>query len=94
MVSELRKRLAVLEGVNAKNGPFPMRAAAVRRAGRKATRKAKRRVSAARRAAMRAQGRYLGAIRQLSKAARKKIKAIREKSGVKAAIAAAKRMTR
>jgi hypothetical protein len=38
------------------------------------------------------QGRYMAAVRQLPKAARAKIKAVREKSGVRAAIAAAKRM--
>ncbi len=51
-------------------------------------------VSAALKATRQAQGRYLGAIRQLSKAARKQIKAIREKSEVKAAVAAAKRMAK
>ena len=88
LVRDLRKRLAAFE----KDGPFPMRIATVKRAGRKAAGRVKRRISAARRAAMRTQGRYLAAIRRLPKAARVKIKAIREKSGVKAAIAAAKRM--
>lgn len=88
LIRQLRERLAALE----KDGPFPMKTAALKRAGRKAARNAKRRVSAARRAAMKAQGRYLGAIRGLSKQARVKIKAIREKSGVTAAIAAAKRV--
>ncbi len=36
----------------------------------------------------------MAAVRQLAKADRAKIKAIREKSGVRAAIAAAKRMAR
>jgi hypothetical protein len=40
------------------------------------------------------QGRYMAAVRQLSKADRAKVKAIREKSGVRAAIAAAKRMAK
>ena len=35
-----------------------------------------------------------GAVRRLSKSARKEIKAIRQKSGVKTAIARAKRMAR
>jgi hypothetical protein len=43
---------------------------------------------------MRAQGRYLAAVRPLSKAKRGKVKAIRGKAGVRAAIAAAKRMAR
>ena len=40
------------------------------------------------------QGRYMAALRQLSKEQRAKIKAIRQKSGVRAAIAAAKRTAR
>ena len=52
----------------------------------------KKRISKAQRAARQAQGRYLGAIRRLSKADRAKAKTIREKSGVRAAIAEAKRM--
>lgn len=51
-------------------------------------------VSAAARAAWRAQGRYLGAVRRLSKADRVKVKAIREKSGVRAAIAEAMRIAK
>jgi hypothetical protein len=43
-------------------------------------------------AAWRAQGRYLGAVRRLSKVNRAKVKAIREKKGVGSAIAAAKRI--
>jgi len=91
MIADLRKRLAALEaGVMAKDGPFPMSLSRARR-GR---RKAKRKVSAARRAALKLHGRYLGLVRTLPKAAKAKIKAIREKSGVKAAIAAAKRLGR
>jgi hypothetical protein len=41
-----------------------------------------------------AQGRYMAAVRPLTKEQRAKIKAIREKSGVQAAIAAAKRMAK
>lgn len=59
---------------------------------RKRTRKAPKRASKAARAAWRAQGRYMAAVRRLPKADRAKVKAIREKSGVRAAIAAAKRL--
>lgn len=79
LIQELRARLAALgDGV----------LAATRGRGRKPG----RRVSAAQRAARQAQGRYLAAVRRLSKADRAKVKAIREKSGVRTAIAAAKRM--
>lgn len=68
-----------------------VRRAGPKQAARNAGRKAKLRVSAATRAAWAAQGRYMAAVRRLPKAARARIKAIREKSGVRAAIAAAKR---
>jgi hypothetical protein len=47
-------------------------------------------VSAAARAAWRTQGQYLAAVRLLSKADRAKVKSIRQKSGVRPAISAAK----
>lgn len=87
IVSELRARLASL-GEGSGNG---------RRRGRRQktkTRKSTKRISKAQLTARQAQGRYLGAIRRLSPAARAKVKAIHEKSGVRAAIAAAKRMTK
>jgi hypothetical protein len=49
-------------------------------------------MTVARRAALKLHGQYLGHVRKLSKANKAKIKAIREKSGVRAAIAAARRM--
>jgi hypothetical protein len=49
-------------------------------------------ISAATRKIYQQQGRYLAALRPLSKEKRVKIKAIREKSGVRAAIAAARKM--
>ena len=51
LIRELRQRLAALE----KAGPFPIRTAALKRAGRKVARKAKGRISAATRAAWAAQ---------------------------------------
>ena len=94
LIREIRARLHAL-GVESAELAGDLRRVAVARfqhaeeASREPRRKA---VSAAVKATRRAQGRYLAAIRQLSKAARKQIKAIREKSGVRAAIAAAKRM--
>ena len=84
-IRELKDRLAALEGsVVAK----------VRGATRKAKKEGRRklRLSATRRAALKAHGKYLGAVRMLSKGSRAKVKAIREKKGVRAAIAAAKKM--
>lgn len=96
LIREIRARMHALgvEGMEvaarvAKGAVAGLRAA--EKASRKPRRKA---VSAALKATRQAQGRYLGAIRQLSKGARKQIKAIREKSGVRAAIAAAKGMAK
>lgn len=54
--------------------------------------KARKQISKAQRTARQAQGRYMAAVRQLSKDARKKVKTIRAKSGVDAAIREARRM--
>jgi hypothetical protein len=84
MIRELRQRLLALEqGV----------VASMKATGRK-VRKARRRMTAARRAALKVHGKYLGHIRTLSKADRAKIKAIRSKSGVRAAIGAARKMAK
>lgn len=48
----------------------------------------------AQQSAWRAQGRYLAAVRRLSKAERAKVKAIRERKGLGAALAAARRFGR
>src|ERR1022692_3896267 len=96
LVQEVKERLAALgvEGLGLAKRATSGAAKVVRRA-EKATRKPRQKaVSAAVKATRQAQGRYLGSIRQLSKAMRKKIKAIREKSGVDAAIAAAKKMAK
>jgi hypothetical protein len=87
-IQELRAKLATLEsGAVAEDGPFPM----VADVGRRTRRKMKRRMSAARRAALKLHGKYLGHIRTLPKAAKTKIKAIRAKAGVHAAIKAARK---
>ncbi len=56
--------------------------------------RARRAISRAQRTARQAQGRYLGAIRRLSKQARARVKAIRAESGIDAAIRAAAKMSR
>ena len=84
-VRELRARLTALgEDVSE---------AVVRSAkGSPTIQRARKRISKAQRTARQAQGRYMAAVRQLSKDARKKVKAIRAKSGVDAAIREAKRL--
>lgn len=85
LIREIRDRMAALGGAAADG--FLQAEKATRKPRRKA-------VSAATRAARKAQGQYMAAVRRLSKSARKQIKAIRQKSGVKAAIAKAKRMAK
>jgi hypothetical protein len=89
LIHELRQRLEALE-----QGAVSTVETTARKVGRKVGRKAKRKMSTARRAALRLHGRYLGHIRTLPKAAKAKVKAIREKSGVHAAIKAARKITK
>ena len=90
MIRDLRDRLAALEEAAApvarriaRNGRRTMRAAAPR---------ARKAITRAQRVARQAQGRYLAAVRRLSKDARLRVRDIRQKSGVDAAIRAAKKM--
>jgi hypothetical protein len=96
LIREIRERLVKLgvESVRMAERAGKTAGKELRKAEKRSRPARKRAVSAATRAARKAQGQYLGAIRQLSKAARKEIKAIRAKSGVGAAIAAAKRMAK
>jgi hypothetical protein len=95
LIRALRASLAALEtGVVKvgrrvlKDGPFPMARKA--RTARRNVARRKPRISAATRKVYQQQGRYLAALRPLTVAARARIKAIRKKSGIKAAIDAAK----
>ena len=93
LIQALRASLAALEtGVGRVRGSLPM-ARKVGSVKRKAARR-KPRISAATRKMYRLQGKYLSVLRPLTKQARAKVKAIREKSGVRTAIAAAKRMAK
>jgi hypothetical protein len=99
LVTDLRAKLAVLEeGAGKvgkrilKDGPFPMARKA--KATKRRVARRKPRISAATRKMYQIQGKYLSALRPLSKAARAKVKALQEKSGVRAAIAAATKMPR
>jgi hypothetical protein len=82
MVRELRAKLASL-GVDAGK---------LGRAALGDTKTRRQRLTQAQRVARQAQGRYMAAIRRLSKTARAKVKAVREESGVDAAIRAARKM--
>lgn len=84
-VRELRARLSALGEEVA--------ASVAKTAAREAPR-ARRAITRAQRSARQAQGRYLGAIRRLSKQARARVKAIRAESGVDAAIRAAAKLAK
>ncbi len=99
LIREIRERMAQLgvEGLEAgetlrKRTVKAFRAA--EKTSRPARKQAKRRITAAARKLYRLQGKYMSVLRPLSKEARAGIKAIREKSGINVAIAAAKRMAR
>jgi hypothetical protein len=83
LVAEIRERLERLGGDSLRflRGPEVLR-----------LRPRRRRASAKARKAWADQGRYIAAVRVLSKADRAKVRAIRAKSGVGAAIAAARRL--
>ena len=92
----LRDREAFLSEVNAKLEAFA--GEGLRFLGpasfQKRPRRRAKKASAKARAAWKAQGRYLAAVRRLSKADRVKVRAIRRKNGVRAAIAEAKRVAK
>ncbi len=82
MVRDLRARLASLE----EDAGRLIRTAPAR------ARKTRQRLTRAQRVARQAQGRYMAAIRRLSKSARAKVRAVRAESGVDAAIRLARKM--
>jgi hypothetical protein len=96
LILEVRERLAKLgiEGLEL-GTRVARRARGELRAAKRVSRPTRKRaISAAARKMYQQQGRYMAALRPLSKVARKKMKAIRERSGVNTAIAAAKRMAK
>jgi hypothetical protein len=96
LIREIRERMAALGVEGVRTGRrLAKRAAKSYRSAEKATRKPRRKaVSAATKAARRAQGQYMAAVRSLSKDVRKRVLEIRKSKGVKAAIAAAKRLAK
>ncbi len=95
LIREIRQRLEQLgaEGASlvttAVRKARPVVARSARKAAKAGRKGAKRALSAATRAKYQAQGRYMAAVRMLPKTVRKKIREVREKSGVEAAIKAA-----
>jgi hypothetical protein len=87
LVAEIKARLEELggEGLRLVTGAVALR---------RATRRRRPKASAKAVAAWRAQGRYMAAVRRLPKAARAKVKAMREKKGLRAALAEAKRLAK
>jgi hypothetical protein len=95
LVTDLRAKLAALEEGAGRVGKRLKASLLSGRKARPARRRAARRkpkISAATRKIYQQQGRYMAALRNLSKEQRAKIKALRDKLGVRAAIAAAKGM--
>jgi hypothetical protein len=88
LVREIRHQLEGLngEGLRLFRGPVPA-------PERGRPRRPRKKPSAAQQAAWKRQGRYLAAVRRLPKAARAKVRTIREKRGVRAAIAAARKLS-
>jgi hypothetical protein len=98
LIRALRSSLAALETGAVKVGrqfrDSPLAIGRRAKAAKRLTKRRKPRISPATRKKYQAQGRYMAAVRNLAKESRAKVKAIRERSGVNAAIAAAKRMAK
>jgi hypothetical protein len=90
LVREIREKLAALGGEGLAATRRVVKTA--EKSSRPARERARRAVSQAARKIYQAQGRYMAALRPLSKAARKQIKSIRKKSGIDAAIKEAKKL--
>jgi hypothetical protein len=98
LIRVLRSSLAALEAGAVKVGrqfkDSPLAIGRRAKTAKRLTKRRKPRISPATRKMYQQQGRYMAAVRQLPKADRAKVKAIREDSGVRAAIAAAKKMAK
>ena len=99
VTSALRKRNVLVEEIRAKlealtGAGFGLIARAESLRGRASRKPPRRKASPRTLAASRAQGRYMAAVRRLSKANRAKVKKVREAKGVSAAIASARKMAK
>lgn len=77
-IEKLRERLSSLEKMVGRSGPA--------RRGRKASKVVRRKMSPKTRALRRLQGKYMGHVRNLKAAEKARVKAVREKQGIGAAI--------
>jgi hypothetical protein len=93
LIRALRASLAALETGVARVGrqfrDIPLPTSRKAKTAERPVKRRKPRISPATRAKYRLQGKYLSVLRPLSKAQRRRVKAMRKKSGVRAAIAAA-----
>jgi hypothetical protein len=94
VTAALRRREKMVRDLRAKLASLGEEAGAIVRAASKDAAKTRRRLTRAQKTARQAQGRYMAAVRRLSRGAKAKIKAIRAESGVDAAIKAAQKMAR
>jgi hypothetical protein len=84
-IRNLRERLAALEQMSAGSARPARRRRAVRRAARKPARR-RARMSPKVRALRRLQGKYMGYVRRLKPAEKTRVRSVREKQGMEAAI--------
>lgn len=94
VTAALKRREQMVRDLRAKLASLGEEAGAIVRGASKDAAKTRRRLTRAQKTARQAQGRYMAAVRRLSKGAKARIKAIRAESGVEAAIRAAQKMTR
>src|SRR5262245_46325794 len=94
VAAALQRRERIVRELRAKLASLGDDAGRFVRAASKDVQKTRRRLTRAQKTARQAQGRYMAAIRSLSKSARARVKAIRVESGVDAAIRAAQKMGR
>ena len=94
VAAALKRREQIVRELRAKLASLGEDAGKLGRAALGDPKTRRQRLTQAQRVARQAQGRYMAAIRQLSKSARAEVKAVREESGVDAAIRAARKMAR
>jgi hypothetical protein len=94
VVAALKRREKMVRDLRDKLASLGEDAGKLVRMASKDAKKTRQRLTRAQRIARQAQGRYMAAVRRLSKSARAKVKAIRSESGVDAAIRAAQKMAR
>jgi len=92
-IQVVRRSLAAITRALQRLAPA-LEAGSAARPGNPAVRGRKLRLSAARRAALKLQGQYIGGLRNLKPKQKARVKALRAKSGLRAAIRMAKRLAK